>query len=143
MRIIIYIAIFTGFSASCADERTAEMNRVLKTFHTAIPEQRHIYLLIPSCVCKNCYCFRAEDLPEYFVNSFQIVSSIDTEKFIGFSNTLRDTNDQLIRLAFLDYGIKFVVTVRGSVIGVIPFTNLNQQSDSLNRYFLKVSKSCK
>ncbi|MGC4057563.1 MAG: hypothetical protein QM743_05500 [Chitinophagaceae bacterium] len=113
------------------------MNEILQYFSDRIPVQKHVYLVIPSSVCKGCYAFDTAGLSIDFTQNFQIVSSIDTGKFVGFFHTLRDTDDRLVRKPFLDYGIKFILTDAGKVQSVIPLVNFERQADSLTRFFLR------
>lgn len=140
MRIVIFSVLFIAFSLlgnSCAERRMTEAERLLKSLGLSIPEERRVYLLIPSSICKNCYRFDGLEYPELFRERFRIISSVDTINFPHFEGTIRDTNDLLVKCAFMEFQLQFVLTEKSRVQAIIPCHSFTEQSDSLFRLFLE------
>lgn len=126
--------------ASCNNTKFRNETNEFKKFliyncRTTISEKKAVYLLIPSCQCKNCVLLTGDNLKENFNENLYIVSSLDTSIFKNFTHKLYDENDKIMKLSFLHYANQIVIVENGYIQNIIRLTNFNIQMDSIQKTF--------
>jgi hypothetical protein len=113
---------------------TAELEHFLNTqLQRSIPERKHYFVLIPSNKCPKCISLDGNDYGKDFAARLTVVSSVDKENFRHLQDVVYDQDDQVLKLSFIDYAPKIVVSEKGAILSILDFNGNTQQLDSLYR----------
>lgn len=136
-----FILIFLNFSilaTGCQNQpQESDVSKVFKTylettFQTKIPQDRHYYFLVPSTQCRSCNFYDGKLLDSTLNERLTIISTYPPSNFSNFKHLLDDTSKQLLKLAFVNFTNKLLVTKDGEVQSVSMVSNFYHQLDSLN-----------
>lgn len=135
---IIYLTFSLLLLVACKSKpyqaETKELDALLNTqFGQSLVQDKAIYLLIPSCQCKNCILLNGKNLNPDFKEHLYVITSLDTINFKNFSHTLYDEKDKVMKLSFLNYANQIVFVDSGHIQNIIRLTNFNLQMDSIQQ----------
>jgi hypothetical protein len=137
---IIYLIYSFFCIASCTNKEFKNENKEFKVllnthFNTSIVRQKAVYILVPSCQCKNCVLWNADKLSTRFNNNLYLVTSLDTINFKNFKNVIYDEHDKIMKLSFLKYTNQIVFVDSGHIQNIVRLTDFNKQMDSIQKNF--------
>ena len=116
--------------------QTKEFNLLLyDNFNKSINTQKAIYLLVPSCQCKNCIFWDAKNLSSRLNSNLYLITSLDTNNFRNFKNVIYDEHDKIMKLSFLKYTNQIVFVDSGRIQSIVRLTDFNKQMDSIQKNF--------
>lgn len=131
------LLLFAACQSKPYSAETKELDALLHTqFGQSLAQDKAIYLLIPSCQCKNCILLNGKNLNPNFKEHLYVITSLDTVNFKNFSHTLYDEKDKIMKLSFLNYANQIVFVDSGHIQNIIRLTNFNTQMDSIQQSFL-------
>lgn len=117
-------------------EELKEFRLLLKeNFGKTIVTQKAIYLLIPSCQCKNCIRWDGNILKPSLNENLYLITSLDTINFKNFRNVIYDEKDKIMKLSFLKYTNQIVFVDNGHIQNIVRLTDFNKQMDSIQQNF--------
>lgn len=136
---LIYSALFlVACKSKPYNAETKELDVLLTAqFGQSLAQDKAIYLLIPSCQCKNCILLNGKNLNPKLKEHLYVITSLDTVNFKNFSHTLYDQNDKVMKLSFLNYANQIVFVDSGHIQNIIRLTNFNTQMDSIQQSFMR------
>lgn len=111
---------------------TAELGNFLNSrLHRAIPEDRHYFVLIPSNKCPKCFSLDGKRYSWDFAQRITVISSVTADSFKHLGDVVFDQNDDIMRMAFINYAPKLVISEEAKVTAIFDFEVSGQQLDSL------------
>jgi len=113
------------------DEATLELEAYLSFNFRLRIDSGKIYCFVPANQCRNCMRYTAVNTSPKLNQKLVIISGFPSSNFEGFENVYTDSNNDMLRLRFLDYGNKFIVCKPGQQAVVIPLYNFYAQLDSI------------
>jgi len=115
------------------DPATLELEEyLLFNFRLGIDSEK-IYCFVPANQCRNCMRYTAVNTSPELNHRLVIISGFPSSNFDGFENVYTDSNNDMLRLRFLDYGNKLVVCKPGQQAAIVPLYNFYAQLDSLEQ----------
>ena len=132
--IIFSLLLWSSCKRGPYQSATTELADFLHTqLRRAIPEERHYFVLVPSNKCPKCISLDGSDYGKDFASRLTIISSIDAENFRHLDDVVFDENNMVLKMGFIDYSPKIVVSEKGSIISVLNFDGNTRPLDSLCR----------
>ncbi len=141
IRCIIFL-IFSLWVASCKikprlDAETKAFTRYLRIhFNKELPQEKRLYLMFPSNQCINCNRYNSHLASGFMSKRMTVVTGFPRSNFRYFNEVWLDPNDFMLRLPFLNYSNKMVVTEKAEVVAVFPVRDFYHQLDSLQNSWI-------
>lgn len=131
-----------SLSISCNTQpfrkETNEFKKFLNDNFKVSLKERAVYLIIPSCQCKNCIHLNGDELlTQKKQENFVLITSLDTINFKNFRNTLFDEENKTMKLSFLHYANQLVYVDNSKIVNIQKVKNFNHQIDSAQKNYLK------
>lgn len=136
--LIIFLTFNLFFLSACKSEpfqqEKKEFEAMLNThFNSSMVKEQAIYLLIPSCQCKNCIFLDANKMDPVLRKKLHLIVSLDTINFRNFEQLLYDADDRIMKLSFLKYTNQIVFVDSGHIQNIVRLTDFNRQMDSISK----------